>query len=492
MADFSDVSSAGIDELINWLSQQRRKNPAASLVDLLGGRKVDRNAVLDLACIDLMHQHRNGHHVCAEQYVREFPQLDRTSDLLDLIDAELCVAAELREPIDLAAYCNRFPDLATDIEELARLDLSPEVPCFHRKPERGSFGFDLSEAPHFDSSSLTLDHPDDLSSGFSIDPVASLADEASSVNSKLSLDRISEDYPLTIPDWFLVDQCIVRDKDRCLLRGRDDIRGISLAMKIIRVPHLMSDKDVIGLLDVCEAASRVQNPHWIAPQMAAVQMGYLGVIRPWQFANPWRPPSITRSPEGDNSAEVVTKALNENALNNDGLNQARLRDAKLNESIVLRRWRQLATVAFAVEAAHRSGATHGALHAGNLAVDHEGNVCVVDAASSLVALQRWLGNTTAGMQSNIIQSLDQRIHLDVEDMMKLVRDTATWIPSLASEQLVNQVQESIVGKGESLLTRMGEILMQYADHYQPMGRDPDVTQQPRWRIRIARWLLRNN
>jgi len=188
----------------------------------------------------------------------------------------------------------------------------------------------------------------------------------------------------------------------------------------------------------------------------------------------------------------VTKALNENALNNDGLNQARLRDAKLNESIVLRRWRQLATVAFAVEAAHRSGATHGALHASNLAVDHEGNVCVVDAASSLVALQRWLGNTTAGMQSNIIQSLDQRIHLDVEDMMKLVRDTATWIPSLASEQLVNQVQESIVGKGESLLTRMGEILMQYADHYQPMGRDPDVTQQPRWRIRIARWLLRNN
>ena len=49
MAEFSDVSTGGIDDLINWLNQQRRKNPAASLVDLLGGRKMDRNAVLDLA-----------------------------------------------------------------------------------------------------------------------------------------------------------------------------------------------------------------------------------------------------------------------------------------------------------------------------------------------------------------------------------------------------------------------------------------------------------
>ncbi|MBD55082.1 MAG: hypothetical protein CMM05_08420 [Rhodopirellula sp.] len=492
MAEFYDVSRGGIDDLINWLNQQRRKNPAASLFDLLGGREMDRNVVLDLACIDLMHQHRNGHHVCAEQYVRDFPQLDRTSDLLDLIDAELCVAAELQEPIDLAAYCSRFPDLATDIKELAQLDLSPEVPCFHRKPKSRGFGFDLREAPHFDDSSQTLDHPGDSLSGFSIDSSTSLDAEASSENPKLSLETISEDYPLAIPDWFLVDECIVRDKDRCLLRGRDDVRGISLAMKIVRVPHLMADKDVIALLDICEAASRVQNPHWIAPQMAVVQMGCLGVIRPWQFANAWQPHSITRSPERGDSDESVMKALNENTFENNGLNQASLRDTALHESIVLRRWRQLATVAFAVEAAHRSGATHGALHAGNLAVDHEGNACVVDATSSLVALQRWLGDPAAGVQCNVIQSLDQRIHLDVEDVVKLVRDTATWIPSVSSAQLVNQVQECIVDKGGSLLTQMGELLMQYADHYQPMGRYPGVAQQPRWRTRVMGWLSRNH
>ena len=80
----------------------------------------------------------------------------------------------------------------------------------------------------------------------------------------------------------------------------------------------------------------------------------------------------------------------------------------------------------------------------------------------------------------------------MEDVVKLVRDTATWIPSVSSAQLVNQVQECIVDKGGSLLTQMGELLMQYADHYQPMGRYPGVAQQPRWRTRVMGWLSRNH
>ena len=490
MSECSNNSNIDIDDLINWLNQQRREKPAAALVDLIAGRKMDRNAVLDLACIDLMHQHRKGYQTCAEQYVRELPQLDRTSDLLDLIDAELCVATELREPIDLAAYCKRFPNLATDIRELAQLDLSPEVPCFHRDHERGDFGFGFSESASFEVSSQTFDHPDGSSRAM-ITPSVSPADEASSANLKMSLERIVEHYTSAIPDWFLVDQCIVRDKDSCLLRGRDDVRGISLALKMIRLPNLMADRDFIGLLDVCEAASRVQNPHWIAPQMAAVQMGYLSVIRPWQFANPWKPPSITRSSGNGAPATPVTKALHENVFKNDDLQQATQSDAKAGESIVLRRWRQLAIVAFAVEAAHQSGATHGALHAGNLAVDHAGNVCVMDAASSSLAFQRWLRNPVTGMQSSVIQSLDQRIDWDVEDMVKLVCDTAAWIPSVASRQLVKQVQQCMVDHHQSLLTRMGEILLQYTDHYQPMRRNPDVERFPRWRTCITSWLSRN-
>ena len=476
MADSSDVSMTTIDGLISWLNQQRRNNAEASLVDLLDGQMLDRNAVLDLACIDLMHQHRNGHPVYAEEYVRDFPQLDRTSDLLDLIDAELCVAAELREPVELAAYCKRFPGLAGEIEELAQLDLNPDVPCFHRGSEALNARYDPRQVSHFDASCLTVNDPDSQLSGFSIDPIAASGEQELSKGRTVSIEALSEDYPLVIPDWFLVDQCLTRDKDCCLLRGRDDVRGISVAMKIIRVPRSMNDRDVIGLLDVCEAASRVQNPHWVAPQMAAVQMGYLGVIRPWQFANPWQPISFARCAESRGSDSSITKGLSPETSNH----------VELDEAIVLRRWRQLAEVAFAVESAHRSGATHGAIHAANLAVDHQGKVCVFDAASSLVALRRWLGT-----DSTVIQSFDQRIQMDVEDVVTLVCDTAKWVPSLASEQLVKQVRHSVSGHEKSRLVCIGEILMQYADQHQ-ISQNSGAKRQPRWRTRISRWWLWKN
>lgn len=480
MTEFPDFSTAGIDGLINWLNEQRRKNAAASLVDLLGGHTMDRSSVLDLACIDLMHQHRNGYPVCAEQYTRDFPQLNRTSDLLDLIDAELCVAAEMRKPIDLVIYFNRFPDLVSDIEELAKLDVRPDVLCFHRQPEHEPS--DFGQARHFETHAQTFDHLKIQSSGFSIDPAELRDAEAASADPKTSGDRLNEDYPLPIPDWFLVDQCITRDEDICLLRGRDDIRGIPVAMKIIRVPCVMSDQAVVGLLDVCEAASRVQNRHWIAPQMAAVQMGYLGVIRPWLFANAWEPHLLSQSPENIDSTEASIKAMNGNPMNHASPNHN-----GFDEKIIFLRWRQLASVAFAVESAHRSGATHGAIHAGNLAVDHQENVCLFDATSSLAALQRWFDN-----KSKTMQSLEQRIHVDVEDIVNLVRATANWIPTLAGEHLMTQIRTCVSDSTESPLARIGEILMEYADHDQLISRNPRVKTDARWRTRIATWLSRRD
>ena len=92
----------------------------------------------------------------AEEYVQDFPQLDQTSDLLDLIDAELCVAAELQEPIEIASYYKRFPDLVSEIDELAQLDLHLDVPAFHLNPETQDSGFGFSETPHSFTSSLTM------------------------------------------------------------------------------------------------------------------------------------------------------------------------------------------------------------------------------------------------------------------------------------------------------------------------------------------------
>ena len=481
MTDFPDVSRSGIDGLINWLNEQRRTNAAASLVGLLGGHVIDRNSLLDLACIDLMHQHRNGYLVRAEQYSRDFPQLNRASDLLDLIDAELCVAAEMRQPIDLNSYFDRFPELASDIEELAQLDVVTEVPCFHRQPEHGES--DPAQTRRFEARSQAFDPLNVESSGFSIDPVKLRDADVSSADRKALIARLNEEYPMMIPDWFLVDQCIRRGKDSCLLRGRDDVRGMPVAMKIVRIPSRMADQEVIDLLDVCEAASRVQNRHWIAPQMAAVQMGCLGVIRPWLFANAWEPNFLSSSFGNADSAEDITQTLHGNARHHASHN-----DAGSPMKIILRRLKQLATVAFAVESAHRSGATHGAIHAGNLAIDHQENVCIFDATSTLIALQRWFDNKSTAMQS-----LDQRIHSDVEDMVNLVHDTANWIPTPAAEQLVKQVRSCVSDRGQSPLTRIGEILLQYADDYQPSDYQPSirnsrVNADVRWRTRLARWL----
>lgn len=470
MTDSRKVGTTSIDGLIGWLNEQRRENASASLAELLKGQVVDRNAVLDLACIDLMHQHRNGHPVGAEAYVRDFPQLSRTSDVLDLIDAELCVATELRVPVNLLSYCQRFPDLATEIEELVQLDINADAPCFHWKSDTAGSRVDYSEVPQFDASSSTMNESDSRLSGFSVDLAVMSGEQRNETGAS------DADYPLPIPDWFLVDQCLARDNDCCLLRGRDDVRGVSLAMKIIRVPRLLKDRDVTDLLDVCEAASRVQNPCWIAPRMAAIQMGHLGVIRPWQFANPWQPASLRQVTEMSDVTDGIAIGVHSDESAN----------APLDKSIVAHRWRNLAAVAFAVESAHRVGATHGAIHAGNLAVDHQGNVCVFDATSSVYALKRWLDDS-----STVIQSLDQRIQMDVDDVVKLVCDTARWTSSPESERLVQQVRRAVLGDEESPLACIGEILMHYTDHHH-VRQSSCVEQQPRWRTRISRWLSRKD
>jgi predicted unusual protein kinase regulating ubiquinone biosynthesis (AarF/ABC1/UbiB family) len=158
-------------------------------------------------------------------------------------------------------------------------------------------------------------------------------------------------------------------------------------------------------------------------------------------------------------------------------------NAELDETVVLRRWRQLAAVAFSVESAHRSGATHGAIHAGNLAVDHQGKVCVLDATSSITALERWLGKNSTG-----IQCLENRIQFDVDDFVSLVCETEKSMHSMTSEQLVQDVRNTASNHQQSQLACIGEVLMRYADHHQGLS----IEQQPRWRARISRWWLGKN
>ena len=466
MSESLDSLVTTIDGLIEWLNDQRRNDAETPLAVLIGGRDLDRNVILDLACIDLMHQHRNGHSVRTEQYLADFPQISDANDVLDLIDAELCVAAELKESIDLQAYRQRFPDLSSEIEELMRVDLMPAMPLFHGE----SFSDDgkrwLGDSAQADSERMTVDGSDDQLTGF----FGGLS--SSSTDPSIPSGKNAEKYPLNIPDWFVVEQCVARDKGRWLLRGRDDVRGMSLAMKITRLHCSLTDQQVNSLLDVCEAASKVQNFHWVTPRMVAIQRGYLGVVRPWQFANHWEPAEQRRASDSSQAEDQRVAMECVSSSSNVGRTEQ-------NEST---RWRLLAEIAFAVEAAHRSGATHGALHAGNLVIDHAGQVRILDSASSQIALKRWLVH-----KPTIFHDLEQRVQIDVDDMVRLVCDEAERKQSSQTASLIKEVRHRVVENRSAPLAVIGEILMQHADCEEPME-TPVIDHRSRWATRFSRWL----
>lgn len=467
MPEFLDSHVTTIDGLIEWLNEQRRNDAETPLVVLIGDRQLDRNVILDLACIDLMHQRRNGRSVRTEQYLQDFPQLNHANDVLDLIDAELCVATELKDTIDLEVYRLRFPELSSEIEDLMRVDLMPAMPLFHAESSSAVGNGWLGDSVPPDSARVTVDGNDDQLTGF-VGDLSSLP-----ANQPVADSRNPEEYPLNLPDWFVVDECVARDKDRWLLRGHDDVRGMSLAMKITRLHCSLTDPQVNQLLDVCEAASNVQNPHWVTPRMVAVQRGYLGVVRPWQFAKPWTP--AQRQTPGGQTEDQKTNGERRNASHKPGR----------PEQHISIRWRRLAEVAFAVEAAHRSGATHGALHSGNLVIDHAGQVRILDAASSQVALKRWLE-----YRPTIFHDLDQRLQIDVDDVVRLIADETQREPSSQTASLLVEVRQCVSENPFAPLAVIGEVLMKYADSEDPM--EPGIDHRSHWKQWFLRWMPDND
>ena len=243
--DAFPVLDASLDSLVDWLRDQRLEKPRAPLRDLLGGHGLELARLIDLACVDLIEQHRSGHAIGAESYVAQFPELGRDDLLLDLIDAEICVARELQQPLDRRHYARRFPELIDDVNELLGMQERPTVVG----PSGSLSELDLPDLP---SASVTF----------------------------------PGDHPLGAPDWFSPEKCFASGPGRWLIRGRDTSRGAVMAMKVMDLPSLSSDQSR-QLLDACEAASKVQHPVFVPPTLAAIDRGQLGVIRPWVFGIPW-------------------------------------------------------------------------------------------------------------------------------------------------------------------------------------------------------------
>lgn len=253
-----DASHHSVDQLIHSLQTWRRQDHQSPLADLLAGKPISSEVLIDLACIDLMLLRRAGGDVCVEDYTNQFPQLQQQRFLLDLIDAEICVAIELKQPVDTHKYAARFPDCIESIAELIAIS-----------DRRG-----VSIDPHSDESSV----PDD-SVDFSFDgsskslPLRSLPDEAV--------------VPLETPSWFIAESCVASAPGRWLIRGRDTNTGRFAALKVLELPIEVTANQTSQLMDVCQAGSGVSHASWARPVVAATQQRRLGVIRPWVFGMPW-------------------------------------------------------------------------------------------------------------------------------------------------------------------------------------------------------------
>ena len=397
---------ASLDSLINWLRSERKRHPDVALSRLLEGRSLDTRRLVDLACIDLIERRRQGQAIRAESYAEQFPQLRRGDLLLDLIDAEICVAGELQQPIDPSEYPRRFPELARQIEELLRLE------------------------------SLPASHHQD-----SLDPSASFSVELVVQGDRDSSDALpmAKGHPILVPEWFSAEKCFASGPGRWLIRGRDSLRGMAMAMKVIQLSPQLHLSQSQQILDACESASKVRNPIWVPPSIAAIQRGHLGVIRPWIYAVPWLPVLSRR--------DVPTQ---------------------LGE---------LASLAFCLEAAHRVGATHGAIHGDNILLDHDGKLHLVDAVANREGMRRWLDEadepqSDESQSDPSIMSLHRRKLTDTEDMIRLIASiAATWRQPWAG-QLFNELAaiaevrsvgavgaEGAIGAMESI----GQTLMRYAD-----------------------------
>lgn len=453
MSESVDLRSADLDELIRWLDTHRRRDPETPLSQLVRSHRLDSARLIDLACVDLMQRRRMGHSVRVEDYVADMPELSQRDTLLDLIDAELCVASELKQSTSITDYTARFPSLSHEIQELLDLEGAPPLglslglsmgqPPFVRMYDRHLPDTNESNAVDVKGEHPSL-HPECQLEGEQSPLVEGSLDFVSSLQEETLTASGLREQPVDAPEWFVADQCIARTPGRWLVRGHDSVRGTPLAMKVTELPLHLDAAQSHDLLDACEAASKVRNPRWIGPRVAAVQQRHLGVVRDWSFSQAWT------------SVDIGWR------------DQAK----------------RLADVAYTVEAAHRVGATHGGLNFGNVLVSHEGRVLLIDGASSHVGVQRWCH----GLSSKIC-SFDERVHLDVQDLVKLVSVTVVDWQTPGSRSLLHAIQTIAQSDQADVSSQIGEWLIQFSDG-EFDDRDRQASSRIRWRQRLTRWFSR--
>lgn len=271
-----DPSQVSVDQLIQWVQTKRLRDAEVPLGQLLGDVALSADQLIDVACIDLIQRRRAGSNVQVEDYLRQFPQLNDESFLLDLVDAEICVAKERKESLREQDYLDRFPNFTAAIAQLFRL---PDQAVARSPSPFGHRARDASADFSMDGSHKSL----------STIPV-----EAGSIS------------PLKTPSWFVGESCVASSPGRWLIRGRDSNTGESLALKAVELPIDVTSNQIEQLLDACQLCSSVVHTSWSKPLVAAAQQRRIGVIRPWVFARQWQPDT---GPPGVQMQRLATLAF---------------------------------------------------------------------------------------------------------------------------------------------------------------------------------------
>lgn len=416
-----------LDHWLQWLADQRKVSPGLPLSELLtrevGEASCPESFLLDLACVDLLNRRRAGEQVLARDFANDLALLAESENFLDLIDAELCVDRELGQPVSLQTYLDRYPDYADEVRELFSISVGRGDPVV--AGDVGQPVADRSLSIVMDESERSLDF--------------SIVDRAQRSSSSAAM----LEPPITLPDWFSAKQCIATGQGHWLLRGRDSARGESLALKVIRLPAQISATEVDELLDSCEKCANVAHPAWITPIIAAVQQKHFAVIRPWVFGNAWEQSSAKQTP-----AE---------------------------------RTKQLATIAYALQAAHRVGAAHGAVVAGNILINHEGVPQLMDACSSSSGIRRCIGQSSRSS----FNWCDRQL-LDTQDLIRLVVNESIQWPRVWADRLIPELRTTADLHRDEACGMIGDKLIKWADE-KFLG-SPSPTASKKWRSRLASWI----
>ncbi len=449
--EVNDLADRSLDSIVSWLRDRRSQAPTARLSDLLEHKPLPQDLLLDIACIDLIEQRRNGHPVSVEDYLADFAELRGDAMRLDLIDAEICVDRELGKSPCLEELAQRFPDFRSQICDLLALnpDQQAAVGSISQSLDVGRQTIPLEETGGFDEQQQESLQLALASSRYATSTAGELIEFSieDALLTKKGGSSTETSHPIDLPEWFVGEQCVASGPGRWLIRGRDTTRGEILAMKVIELPLQITHYQVEQLMDACEAAAKVRNPTWARPAVAAVQNRHLAVIRPWLFANPWHHGSPITPPGA--------------------------------------RLRQLASVAYALQSAHSVGACHGGIRPSNLLIDHRGKVQLVDCSSSLTIAKRWL------QSEHGFACLQERQLLDAQDLIKLAASDAVDWPATWAAQLVSRLRKLADRHREDACGRIGDILMRWADEQanQP-SQIPDAGDQATWKRRLAKWISR--